>query len=202
MAAAGFAMRDPRIRRSRAALVAAAIAVGAAGCQPLPGPAPDSNAGRAPTAPTAAGAPSSRRHGPYPVIRVVDGDTLHAAIGKADITVRVKGIDTPETVDPREPVQCFGPQASARAHQLLDGQQVYLSYDPSQSRVDAYGRRLAYVRLPDGTDFGLLMIREGYAREYTFAAPYARQTAYRAAQADARAHHRGLWGACPATARP
>jgi micrococcal nuclease len=100
-------------------------------------------------------------------------------------------------VDPRKPVQCFGRQASARAHQLLDGRRVAVTFDPSQGRTDKYGRTLAYLLLPDGRDYGLTMIREGYAVEYTYARPYRRQAAYRAAQAAARTSGRGLWSACP-----
>ncbi|NUU18287.1 hypothetical protein HP550_13605 [Cellulomonas humilata] len=60
-------------------------------------------------------------------------------------SVRLVGIDTPETKDPRKPVQCFGDQASARAHELLDDQRVWLEFDPTQGREVRYGRLLAYV---------------------------------------------------------
>jgi micrococcal nuclease len=78
--------------------------------------------------------------GPRGVVRVVDGDTVVIA---PDTTVRLIGIDTPETVDPRKPVQCFGREASAYAHLLLDGRSVSLEYDPTQGRLDRYGRTLA-----------------------------------------------------------
>jgi micrococcal nuclease len=108
-------------------------------------------------------------------------------------TVRVLGIDTPETKDPRKPVQCFGLQASLRAHQLLDRQTVRLEGDPTQDTVDKYGRTLAYVWLPDGRLFQQVMLSEGFAHEYTYSVPYLRQAQFKAAQADARANRRGLW---------
>ena len=113
-------------------------------------------------------------------------------------TIRVIGIDTPETVDPRRPVQCFGAEASARAHALLDGKSVSLEFDASQGREDRYGRTLAYVWLPDGRSFNETMIAEGYAHEYTYDTPYRYQHAYRQAETEARRADRGLWapGVC------
>jgi len=107
--------------------------------------------------------------------------------------VRLLGIDTPETVDPDLPVQCFGPEASARADQLLTGQHVWLETDPSQATVDTYGRRLAYVWLSDDQLVNLQLIEEGYAREYTYDNPYRYQHTFQAAQADAVHAGRGLW---------
>ena len=113
-------------------------------------------------------------------------------------TIRVIGIDTPETVDPRRPVQCFGAEASARAHALLDGKSVSLEFDPSQGREDRYGRTLAYVWLPSGRSFNETMIAEGYAHEYTYDTPYRYQHAYQQAETEARRADRGLWapGVC------
>ena len=137
-------------------------------------------------------------HGPYPVVDVVDGDTLKVNAPER-ITIRVIGIDTPETVDPRQPVQCFGSEASARAHELLDGTDVYLESDPTQGDLDRYGRTLAYVWLPDGRSLGETLIAEGYAHEYTYDTPYEYQADYNAAEAAARDAERGLWApdACP-----
>lgn len=136
------------------------------------------------------------------VLRVVDGDTIAVEnkSRKVSGSVRIIGIDTPETVDPRKPVQCFGPEASAEAHRLLDGKRVTLVYDASQGRVDKYGRILAYVRVskrsvPEG-DYGLHMIREGFAKEYTYSRRYDRQQAYREAQRSSQAELDGLWKAC------
>jgi micrococcal nuclease len=130
--------------------------------------------------------------GPYPVVDVVDGDTLK--VNAPDrITIRVIGIDTPETVDPRRPVECFGREASARAHELLDGEEVSLESDPTQGDRDHFGRTLAYVWLADGRSFGETLIREGYAFEYTHDTPYEYQAEYDAAEAAARDAERGLW---------
>lgn len=124
--------------------------------------------------------------------RVVDGDTTHVSIDGTDTTLRIIGIDTLETVDPRKPVQCFGAAASAMAHELLDGQSVSLAYDPTQDRVDRYQRTLAYVSV-NGFDYGQRMISQGFAHEYTYDTPYQRQTAYQSAENDARSGRSGLW---------
>jgi endonuclease YncB( thermonuclease family) len=130
------------------------------------------------------------------VTRVVDGDTVDVALENGPIErVRLIGIDTPETVDPRTPVQCFGHEASAHAKELLDGQTVFLETDPSQGDRDRYGRLLAYIWLLDGRDFGEAMIADGFAHEYTYALPYAHQDAYRAAQDSAISAQAGLWSA-------
>ena len=113
--------------------------------------------------------------------------------GSLIATVRLIGMDTPETKDPRKPVQCFGPQASAQARHLLTGRSVWLAGDPTQSTFDKYGRELAYLWMPDGTLYNWWMIRGGYAHEYTYNAPYEYRAAFAAAQAAARAEHRGFW---------
>jgi micrococcal nuclease len=131
---------------------------------------------------------------PLEVARVVDGDTIKLSGGT---TIRLIGMDTPETVDPRKPVQCFGIEASRHAHALLDGQTVRLEYDPSQGRFDKYGRTLAYLWMSDGRLYDEVMIREGYAHEYTYDTPYKYQARFRAAEAAAREASLGLWS--PAT---
>lgn len=140
----------------------------------------------------AGGVPSDAK-GPYRVTRVVDGDTVHVAYKGRDTTVRLIGIDTPETVDPRKPVECFGRQASAHAHALLDGHKVYVAGDPTQSTRDKYGRLLAYLWLPGGKFVNYNMVRQGYAHEYTYDLPYRYQSKFRTAQAWARTHDKGLW---------
>jgi micrococcal nuclease len=132
------------------------------------------------------------------VARVVDGDTVDVTLDGQTLRVRLIGIDTPEVVDPRRPVECFGREASDRAHELLDGQAVFLEDDPSQGDADRYGRALRYLWLPDGRLFNLEMVAQGYAFEYTYDQPYAYQAQLRQAQRDAREQGRGLWapGAC------
>lgn len=78
--------------------------------------------------------------------RVVDGDTIWVEDASRRVKVRLLGIDTPETRDPRKPVQCFGVEASNHAKAVLNRKRVYLEPDSSQGRTDKYGRILA---LPD-----------------------------------------------------
>lgn len=127
------------------------------------------------------------------VLRVVDGDTIDVLVNGKRERVRILGINTPETVDPRKPVQCFGRQASAKAKSILNNQTVGLESDPTQSDRDKYGRLLRYVFLSDGTDFGLTMIQMGFAYEYTYDLPYKKQTVYKAAQKEAEEKSLGLW---------
>lgn len=134
-----------------------------------------------------------------PVLRVVDGDTIDVELSGERVRVRLIGINTPEIVDPRRPVQCFGRESSAKAEELLLGTAVRLETDPSQGRYDKYGRLLAYVYLPDGRSFNKEMIAQGYAYEYTYRLPYRYQSEFKAAQARAREAALGLWSpsACP-----
>jgi len=127
------------------------------------------------------------------VLRVVDGDTIHVSLNNKDITIRMIGIDTPETVDPRKPVQCFGKEASNHAHQLLDGATVYLEQDTSQGDYDKYNRLLRYIWMSDGRLFNQVMIAEGYAFEYTYNLPYNYQTQFKSAQRNAQDQQLGLW---------
>ncbi len=137
--------------------------------------------------------PASPEETLYPVIRVVDGDTIHILKDGRDETLRLIGIDTPETKDPRKTVQCFGREASERAEELLSGKRVRIEQDPTQDTRDKYRRLLVYVWLQDGTFFNLVMVRDGYAHEYTFERPYQYQADFKAAQQEARAGGRGLW---------
>ena len=137
--------------------------------------------------------PPADAEGPFPVVRVVDGDTLIVARPEGETRVRVIGIDTPESVAQDQPVECFGPEAAQRAEQLLAGTSVMLRGDPTQARTDQYGRELDYVWLPDGRLFNHVMLMEGYALEYTFAAPYAYQSEFRAAEQQAAQGGLGLW---------
>jgi micrococcal nuclease len=113
--------------------------------------------------------------GPYTVLKVVDGDTIWVDNNGQRMKIRMIGLDTPETVDPRKPVQCFGREASAQAKTILGGQTVYLETDPSQDTVDKYSRTLAYVWTASGRLFNLDMIADGYAFEYTYDLPYRYQ---------------------------
>ena len=132
----------------------------------------------------------------YPITYVVDGDTFKVSIRGTVITVRVLGINTPETVDPRKPVQCFGPEASARGKQLLTGKKVELHFNPNRELEDKYGRYLAYVYLEDGTFYNEVMLKDGFAREYTVGNPYSLQKEFRSVETVAKGERKGLWGVC------
>ncbi|MFH0873458.1 MAG: thermonuclease family protein [Candidatus Komeilibacteria bacterium] len=137
----------------------------------------------------------------YAIVSVTDGDTFKVSIDGKTETVRAIGIDTPETVDPRKPVQCFGVEASKRAKVLLTGKRVKLQADPTQDNRDKYSRLLRYAWLEDGTFFNLTMVADGYAVEYTYQTPYQYQQEFKRAEADARTKKLGLWAdnACPGT---
>ena len=132
----------------------------------------------------------------YPVTYVVDGDTFKVEVNQKEITIRVLGINTPETVDPRKPVECYGPEASKQAKTLLEGQKVRLVFNPNREMIDKYGRYLAYAYRDDGLFYNEVMIKDGYAREYTFGTPYSFQSEFRADQKVAQKAKLGLWGAC------
>ncbi len=146
-------------------------------------------------------APRGRTVTGVPVLRVVDGDTLHVLLGGQDTTVRLIGINTPETVKPDSPIECFGPEASQFAHDVLTGQRVTVEFDDSQGDQDRYGRTLAYVwlELPDGRRslFNLDAVSGGFAEERQYGStPYAWRAALAAAEQQARQADAGLWGAC------
>lgn len=156
------------------------LILGAFGCQSLQG---DGGTGGA-----ASGESGSAR-----VERVVDGDTviLSAGLGSS----RIVGVDTPETVKPDTPVQCFGPMASAFSKHVL-GAAGRVRYRVAREPVDSYGRSLVYLWLPDGRFFNAMLVRRGYARPL----PFPPNTRYaplfqRLAQEAAR-RGLGLWGRC------
>jgi micrococcal nuclease len=134
--------------------------------------------------------------GPYTVTRVVDGDTLKVDVDGQEQTVRLIGVDTPETVHPNEPVGCFGPEASAYTTALVDQQPVWLEGDPTQGATDRYGRTLAFVWTSSDTMLNEQLVAGGYGREYTFNTAYRYTDQLRAAEANARAAGAGLWDAC------
>ena len=134
----------------------------------------------------------------YKVVRVLDGDTLIASVAGHDLTVRLMGMDTPEVVDPRKPVQCFGPEASAKAKELLDKKEIFLEKDPlKKDAYDKYGRVLAYVHFSDGSLYNEYMIEHGFAREYTYnKEKYTYQKEFKADQVEAKKNNVGLWKEC------
>jgi len=129
----------------------------------------------------------------YYVSNIVDGDTIKVSINGATENLRLIGIDTPETVDPRKPVQCFGKEASDKAKELLSGKKIRIEKDPTQGDFDKYGRRLAYVYREDGLFYNKYMIERGYAFEYTYIAPYKYQAEFKLAEQSAKNKELGLW---------
>jgi len=127
------------------------------------------------------------------VTRVVDGDTIEVQLDGKTEDVRYIGVDTPETVKPSEPVQCFGPQASSFNHRLVEGRRVKLVFDVE--RRDVYGRLLAYVYLGDRF-VSAELVRRGLARTLTI--PPDDRFAGRLKRLEIAASRagRGLWGAC------
>ena len=121
------------------------------------------------------------------VVRVVDGDTL---VLDGNERVRLIGVDTPETVDPRRPVQYFGKEASAFTKRTAEGKRARLEYD--QERTDRYGCTLAYVYLEDGTFLNAEIIRQGFGHAYT-RFPFRYADEFRAYEREAREQRRGLW---------
>lgn len=137
---------------------------------------------------------TTEARGLYEVLSVVDGDTIKVMYEGKETSVRFIGVNTPETVDPRKPVECFGREASDHLKNLLSGKKVKLQRDDTQTDRDKYGRILRYVYLDD-QDVNLAIISNGYGYEYTYngAFPYTKQAAYKQAQKDAETNKRGLW---------
>jgi micrococcal nuclease len=127
------------------------------------------------------------------VVRVVDGDTVEVSIGGDEEDVRYIGIDTPETVKPGEPVQCYGPQASAANHELVDDRAVRLDFD--RELRDVYGRLLAYVYVGDRL-INEELLAGGYARTLEIKPNTAMAGRFAAVEERAGEAGKGLWGAC------
>ena len=119
--------------------------------------------------------------------------------GGHEETLRFLGINTPEVDGGYRKGECFGPEASAETKRLLTGQNIRIQGDTSQSERDKYGRLLVYVYLEDGTNINEELIKNGFAREYTYARPYAYQKEFKLVEDEARANGRGLWNkqTCP-----
>jgi micrococcal nuclease len=131
---------------------------------------------------------------PATVIRDVDGDTVIARLDDGHVEkIRLLGVDTPEVVDPRKPVQCFGHDASAYTKSRLVGRRVLLELDAEPR--DKYGRLLAYVII-DGHRFDDELLAHGYARFLVIPPNGSHARALLQAELAARAANRGLWGAC------
>ena len=129
------------------------------------------------------------------VVRVVDGDTIHVQVDGRREKVRYIGVDTPESVKPGTPVQCFAKRASAFNARLVEGEKVRLVLDAEER--DRYGRLLAYVyRARDGLFVNATLIRRGYAVPLTIPPNVAHADEFRRLAATARRKGRGLWSSC------
>ena len=127
------------------------------------------------------------------VVKVVDGDTVDVSIKGNVKRIRLLGVNTPETVDPRKPVECFGKEASNKTKTELLDKNVTLEQDPTQADIDKYGRLLRYIYLEDGTNYNKKIIVDGYAYEYTYETPYKFQKEFKEAQKFAEENRKGLW---------
>lgn len=144
-----------------------------------------------------------RGHEAAVVTRIVDGDTIVVEVtgrsrgpgaGRAEVgeeyTVRLIGIDTPESVDPRSPVECFGKEASAATEALLAGADVRLVKDVSET--DRFGRLVRYVYLEEEMANARLVVN-GYASAYTYPPDVRHADLLARLQGQAESEDRGLW---------
>ena len=130
------------------------------------------------------------------VVEVVDGDTVVVDIGGRQETLRLIGVDTPETVDPDQPPECFGAEASAHTKELLPaGTEIRLTRDVEAR--DRYDRLLVYVeRAEDGLFVNLDLVAGGWADDYPYPPNVAHQRDFALAVSEARAEGLGLWSTC------
>lgn len=136
--------------------------------------------------------------GLYTVTRFIDGDTIAVDMnGKAE-TIRMIGIDTPETHKPNSPVQCYGPAASAYTKQLIGSGKVRLEADSQNTNRDRYDRLLRYVYLQDGRLLAEEILANGYGFAYT-QFPFSKTAVFVAAEQTARQDSKGLWANCQVT---
>lgn len=129
------------------------------------------------------------------VVRVIDGDTVVLRLQGAIETVRLIGVDTPETVHPTKPIECFGPEASAFTHSVLKPKtQVRVQRDVEAR--DRYQRLLVYIYLTDGTFINQELLRLGFARTLNIAPNTAFATRFASIETAARENQIGLWLKC------
>ena len=128
------------------------------------------------------------------VVRAVDGDTIEVRLGGRREDVRYIGVDTPETVKPGTPVQCFGHRASEFDRRLVEQRRVRLVF--GAERRDVYGRLLAYAYI--GHRFvNAELVRRGYARTLSIPPNTLHSALFARLERGAAQRGRGLWGACP-----
>lgn len=130
---------------------------------------------------------------------IVDGDTIKVRIDGKLETVRLAGIDTPETRDPNKPVECYGPEASAEVKRLLLGANIVLRSDTKQPNRDRFDRLLRFVYTGSDIDVNGYLVANGFAKVYV-SAESDNQSLYLQLESEARRSELGLWSAknCPA----
>jgi len=135
---------------------------------------------------------SKRNNELWPVKRIIDGDTFVIHDGsKKGLKIRLIGVNTPETVHPRKPVEFYGKEATQFMKQLIGDKEVKLEYDVE--RKDRYGRTLAYVYLKDGTFINAKLVEEGYAQAMTVPPNVKHADLFVKLQRQARENNKGLW---------
>jgi len=131
----------------------------------------------------------------FKVARIVDGDTIKVNIRGKIESIRLLAIDTPETVDPRKPVQCFGKEATNKMKSFVTGKYVKLTDDKTQGNRDKYNRLLRYVYLDNGTFVNAEMVKQGYASSYKqYPTKYLND--FNNLEKQARENNLGLWSSC------
>lgn len=133
--------------------------------------------------------------GLYSINHFVDGDTITVNMNGSVETVRMIGIDTPETHKPNTPVQCYGETAASYTKTLIGNSKVRLQADPLDTNRDVYGRLLRYVYLADGTFVNEKLIQNGYGFAYTYF-PFEKSAEFKSHETIAKNSGRGLWSAC------
>jgi endonuclease YncB( thermonuclease family) len=133
------------------------------------------------------------------VVAVIDGDTVEvrSRATRRLHTVRLIGLDTPETRKPGTPVECGGPEATRHLEKLApSGRRVRVIGDPTQDRTDRFGRLLGYLATPGGVDLGRRQVVAGWSPAYVYERRFRRYRTYARAERAARSAERGVWGRC------
>lgn len=133
--------------------------------------------------------------GTYSINHFVDGDTIAVNMNGKTETIRMIGVDTPETHKPHTPVQCYGPAAAAYTKQIIGSGSVRLEADSQSTNRDRYNRLLRYVYTSDGKLVEAELIKNGYGFAYT-QFPFGKSDEFVQLQTDAKAGNKGLWGNC------
>jgi micrococcal nuclease len=144
---------------------------------------------------TSYGKPTSMQE--YKVAKVIDGDTIEIVEGDKTLTVRYIGINTPETVKPNSPKECFGVEASNFNKSLVENKSVILEVDISDR--DRFGRLLRYVYIKEGDNYLFInkkLVEEGYAQASTFPPDVKYSELFKESEKTARENRKGLWSSC------